>query len=130
MTEPETSEPMNHLADNAPTLARLRRDLEQKHPATLALSLEFGGWRARVHSNSQALLDSLSDYFGELVTLRGPVDAGPAGDVELLAIECAAPDWGLSFRDWPREAGKAGQKEQFFDLSDGRVVFKVRTQMQ
>jgi HprK-related kinase B len=39
-------------------------------------------------------------------------------------------DWGLSFRDWPREAGKAGQKEQFFDLRDGRVVFKVRTQMQ
>jgi HprK-related kinase B len=121
---------MTQRADNAPTLASLRRELEQKHPATLALSIEFGGWRARVRSNSPTLLDGLSDYFGDLVTARGPAESGPVSDVELLAIECAPLDWGLSFRDWPREAGKAGQKEQFFDLSDGRVVFKVRTHMQ
>lgn len=113
-----------------PTLAYLRRALEQQHPAQHVLNIEFGGWRASVRSNSMALLDTLSSYFGDLVSSRGAVGSLAAGDVEIVAIECPPPSWGLSFRDWPREAGKAGQKEQFFDLSDGRVVRKVRTQMQ
>jgi HprK-related kinase B len=43
----------------------------------------------------------------------------------IRAFEAPPPDFGRALRDWPRDPGKAGQKEQFFDLSDGRVVFKV-----
>src|SRR3954464_13131527 len=91
--------------------------------------MEFGGGVIAVLSNSGALLASLREYFGELVQPAGVSSAGTA-DVRIRAFEAPPPDFGFAFRDWPREAGKAGQKEQFCDLTDGRVVFKVRTRMQ
>lgn len=107
-------------------ISSLSRELERQYPAQHALWLEFGGCWIQVRSNSEPLLATLLDYFGDLV--QPDRDAKP--DVLIRAYEAPPPDFGHTLRDWPREAGKQGQKEQFFDLADGRVVFKVRTQMQ
>jgi len=116
-------------APGATDIAVLSRELERQYPAPHELRLEFGGCLILVLSNSEELLASLREYFGDLVQ-PGAGHAADAADVQIRALEAAPPDFGYAFREWPREAGKAGQKEQFFDLRDGRVVFKVRTGMQ
>lgn len=107
-------------------ISALSRELERQYPARRGLWLEFGGCWIQVRSNSEPLLAALRDYFGDLVQ----PDHAASPDVLIRAYEAPPPDFGQPLRDWPREAGKAGQKEQFFDLPDGRVVFKVRTKMQ
>ncbi|MBX2832511.1 MAG: HprK-related kinase B [Rhodospirillales bacterium] len=77
----------------------------------------------RLRSNSTALLEKLRAYFKHTV-----IDSGDA-TVEIHAFDCAPPDLGLHYTDWLREAGKTGRKDAVFDLSDGRVVKKVRTGM-
>jgi HprK-related kinase B len=114
------------IADASADIAGLSRELERQYPARHELRLEFAGCLMGVLSNSEALLASLREYFGDLVQ---PSDRR-AADVLIRAFEAPPPDFGYAFRDWPREAGKAGRKEQFFDLTDGRVVSKVRTRMQ
>lgn len=115
------------MTDTAVTrISALSRELERQYPARHALWLEFGGCRIQVRSNSEPLLAALRDYFGDLI--QAGRTAKP--DVLIRAYEAPPPRFGHALRDWPREAGKSGQKEQFFDLADGRVVFKVRTQMQ
>ena len=121
--------PVTSQAPGATDIAVLSRELERQYPAPHELRLEFGGCLILVLSNSEELLASLREYFGDLVQ-PGAGHAADAADVQIRALEAAPPDFGYAFREWPREAGKAGQKEQFFDLRDGRVVFKVRTGMQ
>jgi len=88
-----------------------------------ALDLIFGDWRIRIRSNDQTLLERLAGYFGPYVTALGEVDA------EVIAVECPPPELGLTFIDWRREAGKTGRKDSYLDLSNGRLVRKVRTGM-
>tara|TARA_R110000803_G_scaffold69505_4_gene131928 strand:+ start:1080 stop:2198 length:1119 start_codon:yes stop_codon:yes gene_type:complete len=77
----------------------------------------------RVRSNSTALLEKLRAYFKHI-----GIEDGDA-TVEIQAFECAPPDLALDYVDWPREVGKMGRKDALIDLSDGRIVKKVRTGM-
>ncbi|MBY8974507.1 HprK-related kinase B [Rhodobacteraceae bacterium NNCM2] len=63
----------------------------------------------------------LRDYLSDAIAAPGPVDA--AIDV----IEGQAPTGGPEWLDWAREPGKTGKKDQYHDLVDGRLVYKVRT---
>src|SRR3954471_4986682 len=110
----------------ARTIAELFAALNRQAPAGRALGLEFGAVTLVVRTNSLTLLDILRGYFGELCLPTAP----KAAEIVVYAFEVDAPDYGLDFREWPREAGKAGQKERFFDSADGRIVYKVRTRMQ
>ena len=117
------------------SIAALSHELELRYPTRGELRLELGGCLIDVRSNSVPLLDALRGYFGDLVrpaVPNGPaaMSRAPAAEIVLHAFDATPPDFGFAFRDWPREAGKAGKKEQFFDLEDGRVIFKVRTGMQ
>ena len=118
------------------SISALSRELERQYATREQLRLEFGGCSIQVRSNSAPLLDALRGYFGDLVQPSSWPDGAAAAasaasaDVLIQAFETAPLDFAFVFRDWPREAGKAGQKEQFVDLKDGRVVFKVRTRMQ
>ena len=84
--------------------------------------LNLGGYRIALRSNSTALLDQLGAYFAHCL------DIGDA-DIEVVAIETEMIDLGVAFIDWAREPGKTGRKDAYFDLSDGRLVQKVRTGM-
>lgn len=88
-----------------------------------ALTLALGELTLRLRSNSAELIAGLRDYFSH-------VPAGQASpDLDILAIECAAPETGLGFIDWKREPGKTGRKDSYVDIPGGRVIRKVRTGM-
>ena len=91
------------------------------------LLLGLDGCTLALHSNSSALVEELSEYFGAYV-----LDDG-AADIEVIAVERPALDieesLGVRFVDWAREPGKQGRKDAFVDLADGRLVHKVRTDM-
>lgn len=84
--------------------------------------LDLDGYKIEVQSNSQDLLEQLGRYFAHTL------GAGDA-DCRIIAIDGAAPELGLAFVDWKREAGKSGRKDAFYDLIDGRLILKVRTGM-
>ena len=88
-----------------------------------ALHLGLGDCTLRLRSNSAALIDGLSDYFGHVsIAPRDP-------DIEIIAIERDAPDLGVTFTDWQQEPGKTMRKDSYLDLDGARLVRKVRTGM-
>ena len=85
--------------------------------------LDLNGYRIALRSNSTALLEKLEKYFRH-------VTANGQADTEVICIESEVNDAdGIDFIDWKREPGKTGRKDAYFDLSDGRLVQKVRTGM-
>lgn len=86
------------------------------------LTLDFSGYRLSIRSNSGALLERLGDYFSSF-----RIEAGDG--VEVTVIESPPFEPGAGFVDWRREAGKEGGKDAIHDLTDGRLVQKVRTGM-
>lgn len=87
------------------------------------LYLGLGECVLRVRSNSPALISKLTAYFSHVV-----IDAR-AETMDVIAIEGEAPEVGVEFTDWKREPGKTGRKDAYAELSDGRLVQKVRTGM-
>jgi len=89
------------------------------------LLLGLDGCTLALRSNSSALIAELRDYFGAQV-----IDDGEA-DIDVIAIERPALDLeeslGVEFVDWAREPGKQGRKDAYVELTDGRLVLKVRT---
>jgi HprK-related kinase B len=92
--------------------------------ARFGLDLAFGEFRVHVATNSARLRGLLRKYFEPF---SGP--SGPA-DLTVTALQMHEPDLELDYRDWPRDPGKAGVKDSFVDLPDGRVCRKVKTGMQ
>jgi len=88
-----------------------------------ALSLALGEVTLRLRSNSAPLVARLRGYFSHVPVGRS------TPDFEILAIDRAAPDTGLTFSDWAREPGKTGRKDAYADIAGGRVILKVRTGM-
>jgi HprK-related kinase B len=109
---------MDHDIDS---IARTLRGDESLCDDTLSLAL--GEVTLRLRSNSAQLITKLREYFSHV-----PVGGTPP-DLEVVAIECAAPETGLNFIDWKREPGKTGRKDSYVDIPGGRVVRKVRTGM-
>ncbi|MGB3622223.1 MAG: HprK-related kinase B [Ketobacter sp.] len=94
------------------------------------LYLQLGDCRISVHSNSEQLSGMLRHYFKPVLMQPGcHPDAVAHWDIEIIAIECPPLDLDVEFVDWKREPGKSGRKDSFFDLSDGRLIRKVRTGM-
>jgi HprK-related kinase B len=113
------------------SLAALSSALERRYPPRHELHLELGEVGIVLRSNSAPLVGLLREYFGTLVREAPVRVAAPSRTgLSIRAFEAPPPDFGCSWRYWPWDPGKAGPKEQFFDLPDGRVVSKVRTQMQ
>jgi HprK-related kinase B len=77
----------------------------------------------RIRSNSDALIQQLAAYFAHVRIVA--TDA----TIEVIAIECDPVDMGVEYIDWKREPGKTGRKDAYADLTDGRLVQKVRTGM-
>lgn len=89
-----------------------------------ALSLEFSGFHIQVISNNSQILADMRDYFGDFVT-------GDMNEYEsrIYIFQSDTPTPNLEFQDWSREQGKAGRKDAFYDVDDGRFCWKVRTGM-
>jgi len=88
-----------------------------------ALFLQCGDCIIQLQSNSSPLLDELAHYFRH-------ISIAPAvTDMSVIAIDCQDPDLAYPFQDWPREAGKKGRKDVFYDIEGGRLIRKFRTGM-
>lgn len=87
------------------------------------LSLTLGNCHIQCHSNNQALLAQLAEYFK-------PFKALPSTpDIEITLIEAPQLETPYEFIDWAREPGKTGRKDSYYPLADGRLLRKVRTGM-
>lgn len=86
------------------------------------LTLDFSGFRLSVRSNSGELLKRLGEYFSPF-----RIEAGDG--LEVTVIESSPFDPEVEFADWKREAGKVGRKDAIHNLTNGRLVQKVRTGM-
>lgn len=89
------------------------------------LHLKIGDCRLDLRSNSKALIDKLQHYFSSCNVIGDQNTA----DINMIAIERAAPELDINFIDWKREPGKTGRKDEYVDIPDARVVRKVRTGM-
>jgi len=110
-------------------LGELARELRARFTVIGQLSLSVGGCAIVVDSNSAALLEVLRDYF-RAYGVRPTLPGGGKPDIHITALDADEPELGLSFSDWPRDAGKSGRKDTYVDIPGGRVVRKVRTGMQ
>lgn len=98
--------------------------LRAPYPIVARLDLSFDALRVCVQSNSQKLIDRLSDYFRRYLSTEQPPD------LLVIALDAPEPELSLPFAEWERDPGKVGRKEQYADVEGGRVVRKVRTGMQ
>lgn len=92
-------------------------------PCSQDLTLDLDGFELRLRSNSPDLIARLNNYFRHVAA---PVSRP---DVEMFAWERDVIDIDVPFTDWKREPGKTGRKDAYADLSDGRMILKVRTGM-
>jgi len=83
-----------------------------------ALELLLAGVRLSVRSNSPSLIDALRRHYHEFIS-----DGGGEPDVVVDAVDGPSPAFDLPFI----RHGQGGAKEEYCDLSDGRVVRKRRT---
>jgi HprK-related kinase B len=107
-------------------LQDLKTQLLQEHTLEeQSLLLQCGDCIIQLQSNSVQLLEELQHYFRYLLIEHTTAEA----DIRVIAIESAVLEMPYVFQDWPREAGKSGRKDAYYDLEDARLVRKVRTGM-
>jgi len=112
------------------TISTIKDSLINKQPLlsdTLALNLE--GCSIHLQSNSKELLDKLTVYFENCYVIDKNTGNSQTADIQITAIESLPPELQFQYKDWAREPGKTGRKDEYFDIKDGRVVRKVRTGM-
>lgn len=82
----------------------------------------------RVHSNSPELLSILDDYF---TYFNGSLDCiDESKIIEIHALQSPMDPLNINYKDWPRDPGKTGRKDTFYDFDNGRACRKVKTGMQ
>lgn len=105
------------------------RDGVDLEPRTVTLTL--GAFSLSIRSNSGELLENLDAYFAPFQADAAEVRTEEKVRVFLIEESGAVPGAREEqFVDWKREPGKVGRKDAVYELSDGRVVRKVRTGMQ
>jgi len=87
------------------------------------LFLQCGDCVIQLQSNASPLLDELAHYFRHISIAPTTVD------MSVIAIDCPDPVLAYPFQNWPREAGKTGRKDVFYDIEGGRLIRKFRTGM-
>lgn len=112
------------MAEDRPSLEQLVQAQVRTAAPVYQAGFLFGDCRIGVRSNSEALTQTLSEYFEPYADSTG------APDLTVIVLQTAAPKLGLPFVQWPREEGKTRLKEEYSDVVGGRVVRKVRTGMQ
>ncbi|WP_421903153.1 HprK-related kinase B [Maridesulfovibrio sp.] len=95
----------------------------QEFPATQSLFIDFGGCVIETRVNNSDLLANLNNYFKEFL-----IDTDK-GDILITAHECPKADLGLEYTIKQPDPGKTKIKEEFYNLPDGRVVYKRLTGM-
>lgn len=91
----------------------------------LSLMLKIGDWQVQILTDSSELQTTLAHYFK-----AQHIHSETKPQVTLYAITQIDPQLFADciWQDWPREAGKSGRKDAYYDLdNDNRLVLKVKT---
>ena len=105
------------------TIETIIETIREKLPAAYTVDLLLGMSKVTVSTNSEALYGHLKSYFAEF--LGGPFDEA----IFISFHEDTTPEIGMTLKAKEPEPGKKGRKEAWCDLSDGRLVTKLRTGM-
>jgi HprK-related kinase B len=89
------------------------------------IRLTFAELSITVYSNEAMLLAGLADYYRSYLK----TNTSATSSLNLYVIEQSAVGDELDWLEVPREAGKQGRKEGFFDVADGRWIKKFKTGM-
>ncbi len=90
---------------------------------TTSLFLQFGRCLSELKTNSEELAEKLRDYYKQFVAAPGKPD------IIVYAIQESVHYLGLNFEPKLPDKGKTKIKEEFVNLTDGRVVRKRFTGM-
>jgi len=111
------------VASEPPTLAGLTAEALRRCPPVESVDLAFVDCSVRVLSNSQPVIEGLRRYYAPYVA------AFARPTITITALDAPPPAIDRPFAPYEREEPGKSLKEEFVDLSDGRVVRKVRTGM-
>lgn len=111
------------MNQNTVSRAGIIKKYRAELPADKPLFIDFGGCIIETRVNNSELLADLENYFKEFM-----VEADK-GDILITAHECPAVDLGLEYTVKQPDPGKTKIKEEYANLSDGRVVYKRLTGM-
>jgi HprK-related kinase B len=110
------------MTEKAGSVNDILKELMRRETPEFTLSLEFGECVTEVRSNSQELIEKLKDYFKGFL-------GGARPDISVFAFETGRTDFEAVFRKKDPEQGKTKIKEEYADLSNGRIVKKIATGM-
>ncbi|NDV28611.1 HprK-related kinase B [Desulfovibrio sp. JC010] len=111
------------MNQSAMTRSAIVKKYRSEFPATESIFIDFGGCVIETRVNNSDLLADLNNYFKEFLADTDK------GDILITAHECPAVDLGLEYTVKQPDPGKAKIKEEFYNLPDGRVVYKRLTGM-
>ncbi len=111
------------MPDPAISINRMTERVLAAHPPLHSVSLQFEQCHVRVNSNDGELVEKLRAYY------EGFVAPAAAPTAVVNVIEASPPVVQCAFTPQPPKPDKTELKEEFHDVSDGRIVRKVRTGM-
>ncbi len=105
----------------------------ESYPAHYATALKFARCKIKVKVNEESLVNELNSYFDNFV-IPFPDDDSHGKpkdkfDITISAHQAPVPDIPMEFTVKKPDPGKTKIKEEYIDLSDGRVVRKRLTGM-
>ena len=100
------------------------QEVVDRNPFQADLKLDFDGLVIKVESNSPDLIASLAEYYNGFWAAP---DAAP--DIHVSALECEPLSFDAELKVNQPDPGKTKLKEEYIDLSAGRVVRKRLTGM-
>ena len=92
--------------------------IRRRYRTRFKLSLRFHTCRVIVYSNHEALHHALAHYYRSFLT-----DTDSA-DIRLTVIEAPVPSFSFPFAVKPPDPGKTRIKEEYAEITGGRVVRK------
>lgn len=108
---------------NSITRASIVKKYRNEFPADQSLFIDLGGCIIETKVNNSELLADLKNYFKEFL-----IDTDKS-NILITAHECPAVDLGLEYTVKQPDPGKTKIKEEYENLTDGRVVYKRLTKM-
>jgi len=105
------------------TIKGLAAPFVERFPCTFDLKLAFGGFNVDVKSNDERLTAWLADYFRDFHRASG------ASQCDVWAVECDPQTLPVTYSVKEPDPGKTKIKEEWAELSDGRIVRKRLTGM-
>jgi HprK-related kinase B len=112
-------------SSTAPSIKDRIEAIRAAAPTPHALGLQFEDCRLRVNVSSAALQEGLRAYFGPFVTDASPSEA----HIRITVHQGPAPAFAERLTVKQPDPGKTKIKEEYLDLTDGRIVRKRLTGM-